>query len=101
MTTKLFTNARCFTPLDPGHPLAGREQGNIRSIAGCAILTQNVQQVNQAICPSSRVVLIHIDQFILLLPHPQLDAFFYLEIRILAVNLFEQMAVAAALQWRG
>jgi len=41
MTNKLFTNARCFTPVDPGHPLAGREQGNIRSIAGCAILTQN------------------------------------------------------------
>jgi imidazolonepropionase len=41
MTTKLFTNARCFTPVDPGHPLAGREQGNIRTIAGCAILTQN------------------------------------------------------------
>ena len=41
MTTKLFTNARCFTPVDPGHPLAGREQANIRSIAGCAILTQN------------------------------------------------------------
>jgi len=41
MTTKLFTNARCFTPVDPGHHLAGREQGNIRSIAGCAILTEN------------------------------------------------------------
>lgn len=41
MTTKLFTNSRCFTPIDPGHPLAGHEQGNIRTIAGCAILTQN------------------------------------------------------------
>lgn len=41
MTTKLFTNACCFTPVDPGHPLAGQEQGNIRTIAGCAILTQN------------------------------------------------------------
>lgn len=41
MTTKLFTNARCFTPVDPGYPLAGRAQGNIRTIAECAILTQN------------------------------------------------------------
>jgi imidazolonepropionase len=41
MTTKLFTKARCFTPVDPGHPLAGHEQGNIRTIARCAILTEN------------------------------------------------------------
>ena len=40
MTTKLFTNSRCYTPVDPGHPLSGDEQKAVRFIPGCAILTE-------------------------------------------------------------
>ena len=40
MTTKLFTNARCYTPVDPGHPLSGVEQKAVRFIPDCAILTE-------------------------------------------------------------
>lgn len=38
MTVKLFTNARCFSPLDPGHPLSGRSQGKVWSLPKGAIL---------------------------------------------------------------
>lgn len=41
MTVKFFTNARCYTPVDPGHPLSGTQQGKIRAIANCTILTEN------------------------------------------------------------
>ena len=30
MTVKLYRNARIFTPLDPGCPLRGKEQGKIK-----------------------------------------------------------------------
>lgn len=38
MTVKLFTNARCFSPLDPGHPLSGRSQSKVWSLPKGAIL---------------------------------------------------------------
>jgi imidazolonepropionase len=41
MTVKLFVNARCFTPIDPGRPLSGNDQGMIREIPRSAILTQD------------------------------------------------------------
>ncbi len=41
MTVKLYRNARIFTPLDPGHPLKGKEQGEIREYGKGAILAVN------------------------------------------------------------
>ncbi len=41
MTVKLFANACCFTPIDPGHPLSGKDQGAVRAIPKAAILTQD------------------------------------------------------------
>ncbi len=38
MTVKLYRNARIFTPADPGHPLKGKEQGEIREYPKGAIL---------------------------------------------------------------
>lgn len=41
MTVKLFRNARIFTPVDAGHPLAGAEQGKILEIKDGAMLVSN------------------------------------------------------------
>ncbi|NLX85043.1 MAG: imidazolonepropionase [Synergistaceae bacterium] len=41
MTVKLYRNARIFTPLDPGHPLRGKEQGEIKEYSRGAILAVN------------------------------------------------------------
>lgn len=41
MTTKLYRNARIFTPVDSGKPLAGAEQGKIKEIKGGAMLVKN------------------------------------------------------------
>ena len=41
MTVKLFRNARIFTPLDPGCPLKGKKQGEIREFSKGAILAVN------------------------------------------------------------
>ena len=41
MTVKLYRNARIFTPLDHGHPLKGKEQGEIREYPRGAILAVN------------------------------------------------------------
>jgi len=41
MTVKLYRNARIFTPLDPGHPLRGKEQGKIKEYSRGAILAVN------------------------------------------------------------
>lgn len=41
MTVKLYRNARIFTPLDPGHPIKGKEQGEIREYGKGAILAVN------------------------------------------------------------
>ena len=43
MTTKLFRNAHIFTPLDPGHPLSGKDQGQILEIKNGALLSRNGQ----------------------------------------------------------
>lgn len=41
MTTKLFRNARIFTPLDPGAPLGGATQGRVQVYENGALLVQN------------------------------------------------------------
>ena len=41
MTVKLYRNARIFTPIDPGHPLRGKEQGEIKEYSRGAILAVN------------------------------------------------------------
>ena len=41
MNVKLYRNARIFTPLDPGHPLRGKEQGEIKEYSRGAILAVN------------------------------------------------------------
>ncbi len=41
MTVKLYRNARIFTPVDPGHPLRGAEQGKITEIKRGAMLVRN------------------------------------------------------------
>lgn len=41
MTTKLFTNAVIYTPVDRGTPAAGKEQGRLVSYPGGAILVEN------------------------------------------------------------
>jgi imidazolonepropionase len=41
MTVKLFTNARCFTPIDPGHPQSGPSQGDLLTFPKGAILAED------------------------------------------------------------
>lgn len=41
MTVKLFTNARCFTPIDPGHPQSGPNQGDLLTFPKGAILAED------------------------------------------------------------
>lgn len=41
MTIKLYRNARIFTPVDPGHPLKGDDQGKIQEIQCGAMLVIN------------------------------------------------------------
>ncbi len=41
MTTKLFRNARIFTPLDPGAPLGGATQGRVQVYKKGALLVRN------------------------------------------------------------
>ncbi len=40
MTTKLFRNARIYTPIDPGHPLAGKDQGQLVSYLSGALVIE-------------------------------------------------------------
>ena len=37
-TKKLYRNMRLFTPVDGGHPLAGKEQANVKEIKKAAML---------------------------------------------------------------
>lgn len=41
MTVKLYRNARIFTPIDPGHPLKGKGQGNVTEFVRGAMLAAN------------------------------------------------------------
>ena len=41
MTGQLFRNARIFTPVDPGRPLAGREQGSVARFEPGALLCRD------------------------------------------------------------
>jgi imidazolonepropionase len=41
MSVKLFRNCRIYTPVDPGHPAGGKNQGNIRQFLDGALLVEN------------------------------------------------------------
>ncbi len=41
MTVKLYRNARIFSPIDPGHPLKGKGQGNVTEFVRGAMLAAN------------------------------------------------------------
>ncbi|WP_373500985.1 imidazolonepropionase [Desulfococcus sp.] len=41
MTTRLFKNARIFTPVDAGAPAAGKDQGNLRILEQGALVVEN------------------------------------------------------------
>ncbi len=57
MTVKLYRNARIFTPLDPGCPLRGKEQGKIKEYGRGAILAVNglieaIGEENEVLLPA-------------------------------------------------
>jgi imidazolonepropionase len=54
MTTTLFRNARIFTPIDPGRPLAGRHQNQVTAHAPGALLAADGRII--AVGPADRVL---------------------------------------------